>query len=139
MILLEWNTDYLTGIELIDEQHKTLIDIGNRLYALLKNPFVEDKYDDIVDLLNELTDYTVFHFSAEERLMEQIGYRRILSHKVVHDDFIAKIKGVDLTKIDDDQNTYLLELTDFVLSWISSHILKTDKRILAESTRATHA
>lgn len=133
--MLEWNDDYLTGIELIDEQHKTLIGIGNRLYALLMSPFAKDKYDDIVSILKELTDYTVFHFSAEEELMDRIGYRRIISHKAVHNEFIAKIKHVDQNRIDNDQNAYLLELTDFVLSWISEHILKTDKRILAESTR----
>ncbi|MGE5653585.1 MAG: bacteriohemerythrin [Bacillota bacterium] len=133
---MQWSSDYLTGIELIDEQHQTLIDIGNRLYALLKSPFAKDKYDDIVAIVGELVDYTVFHFSAEEKLMEQIGYRRIISHKAAHNEFIAKIKDVDLKRIDDDQHSYLIELTDFVLSWISSHILKTDKRILAESTQA---
>lgn len=133
--MLEWKDEYLTGIDLIDGQHKTLIAISNRLYSLLKSTFAKDKYDDIVAILNELTDYTVFHFSAEEQLMEQIGYRRIISHKALHNEFIDKIRGVNLNKIDDDQNSYLLELTDFVLSWISSHILKTDKQILAESAR----
>ncbi len=131
--MLAWSDDYLTGIELIDEQHKTWIDIVNRLEALLKNPFVDDKYDRIVAVLNELTDYTDMHFATEEQLMERIGYRRILSHKVVHNDFVAKIRDVDLAKVDSDQNAYLLDLTNYILTWISSHILKTDKRILAES------
>ncbi|MBP2653302.1 MAG: iron-binding protein, hemerythrin [Firmicutes bacterium] len=122
-----WKEEYRLGIEIIDEQHQRLMDIADRASALLRNELITDKYDKIVDILQELKDYTIYHFASEEDYMKNIGYGKLLSHKVEHDDFVAKISNIDLSKIDNNQNLYLLELLDFVAKWIGSHILKTDK------------
>ncbi|WP_291580562.1 bacteriohemerythrin [Clostridium sp. UBA6640] len=130
-----WQDDYITGVELIDEQHKKLIEIADDLYQLLKNQFITDKYDRIVQILNDLKDYTVFHFKSEEEYMLSIGYKKYLSHKVEHDDFIAKINSLDLKEIDESQQRYLIEILEFVIKWIDGHILKRDKLIALEQNQ----
>ena len=125
--MIQWKDEYLLGIEKIDEQHKRLFEIAGDIYDLLKNELVTDKYDGIVNLISELKDYTVFHFTFEEAYLKQIGYRKFLSHKVEHDDFVAKISDIDMEKIDSDHEQSLLDMLDFVVNWISSHILETDK------------
>ena len=106
--MIQWKESYRLGIEEIDEQHKKLFEIANRAYELLKNDFVTDKYDRIVDIIEELKDYAVYHFSFEEKYMASIKYRKLFSHKVIHDDFIAKINEVDLDNVDESQDEYLL-------------------------------
>ena len=56
--------------------------------------------------------------------MASIGYKKLLSHKVIHDDFIAKLNEVNLDHIDENQDQYLTELLDFVVQWIEKHILE---------------
>jgi len=129
--MIEWKNDYLLGIEKIDEQHKELFRIAADIYELIKNQLITDKYDKILQLISELKDYTVFHFSSEEEYMQSIGYRKFFSHKVEHDDFIEKINNVDLDKIDLDHEQYLIEILDFVVNWISKHILETDRAYTA--------
>ena len=129
--MIQWKESYRLVIEEIDEQHKKLFEIANRAYELLKNDFVTDKYDRIVDIIEELKDYAVYHFSFEEKYMASIKYRKLFSHKVIHDDFIAKINEVDLDNVDESQDEYLLGILDFVVQWIEQHILGTDRQYVS--------
>ena len=97
---------------------------------VLKNELLVDKYDQIVAIFNELKDYTVYHFTFEENYMKSIGYRKFLSHKVQHDDFIERINETDLRQIDENQEQYLIETLEFVVAWIEKHILGVDKKIV---------
>lgn len=127
--LIKWKEEYRVGVALIDQQHQKLFEIANRAYNLLADEWRIDKYDDIIVILEELRDYALFHFSAEEEHMKKIGYQRFLSHKVEHDDFKEELNAVDLYKLDDDQETYLSNILSFVVTWIENHILKVDKQI----------
>ena len=127
--MLQWKDEYCTGIAPIDEQHKELFSIANRIYDLLKNDLIPDKYDSIVAIISELQNYTRYHFKTEEDYMQQINYRRFLSQKAAHNEFLAKMDTIDLGKIDNSQNQYLIEILDFVLDWLAGHIVKADKLI----------
>lgn len=129
--MIYWKDDYKLGVELIDEQHKKLFQIAADIYDLLKSDLYIDKYNRIVALLSELRDYTIFHFKAEEAYQLKIGYKKYLSHKVEHDDFVNKINNIDFSKIDENQDLYILELLDFVVEWIDHHILEKDKEMVA--------
>lgn len=131
--MIEWKDEYALGIEEIDEQHKQLFEIADRIYALIQNNLVMDKYDGIVEIINELKEYTIYHFAAEEKYMESIGYKKIFSQKVAHNEFLQKMEEIDLTKIDNGQNAYLMETLDFVVEWLGQHILREDKLIANEA------
>jgi len=130
--MITWKEEYVLGIEHLDQQHMQLFRIAADIHELLKNELITDKYDRILKLLAELKDYTVFHFTSEEEYMLSIGYRKLLSHKVEHNDFIEKINNVDLEKVDTDHEQYLLDILEFVLNWISDHILQSDKAYVAK-------
>ena len=124
----EFTDDYLTGIELIDKEHEHLFEIANETYDLLKNEFVTDKYDRIVALLEELKDYTKTHFAHEEEYMS-INYQYIWSEIHQHRTFEKKLDDIDLKKLDDSQQEYILEILDFLTKWLSGHIKGADRRI----------
>jgi len=127
--VIKWKEDYKIGIPQIDEQHQKLFEICDRAYDLLKNRIYLDKYDKIIQILEELKEYTIYHFKFEEDYMQKIGYKKLLSHKVYHNDFIQKINTMDLEKIDHKQDEAILEVLDFVLKWIENHILSEDKKL----------
>ncbi|MGE5380273.1 MAG: bacteriohemerythrin [Methylocystaceae bacterium] len=126
--MIEWKDEYSVSNEAIDNQHKQLFAIAGKAYALLKDNLVTDKYDQIVAILDELKDYTVYHFSFEEEYMKSIGYKKFLSHKTLHDDFIERINNVNLNTIDENQHKYILDTLDFIVNWIGEHILGSDKQ-----------
>ncbi|NPV91338.1 MAG: hemerythrin family protein [Firmicutes bacterium] len=130
--MIKWKEEYKVGVEEIDKQHQKLFEIANRAFQLFKNDLLLDKYDQIICVLEELKDYTVYHFKYEEDYMTSIGYKKFLSHKVEHNDFIEKINNVDLNKVDEDQSRYLMDILNFVVKWIEVHILDRDKKIVMD-------
>lgn len=131
---------YKTGISFVDEQHCRLFEIIRDTDALIHEQFLYDKYDQIMHLLGELKDYTASHFQDEEALMERIGYPGLAAQKRAHSAFIEKLVEIDLSEldeIDDHQQAYLLELIQFLLGWLSNHILGSDKQI-GEYMREQH-
>lgn len=130
MAMYEMKPEYFTGIEFIDNEHKRLFEIANEVYELLMNEFIPDKYDYIMEVVNELKDYARYHFEHEESYMSSIKYKRLLSHNVEHDGFIERINEYDPDEIDENQKEVLLELLDFLTSWLVDHILMQDKLIV---------
>ena len=131
--MYEMKDEFKTGIDFIDEQHARLFEIANEAYTLLKNDFTIDKYDKVIDLVDELRDYTVFHFNAEEEYMDSINYKRRFTQKIEHDAFIKKINEVDYKTIDSNPDKYILELLELLNQWLTGHILHNDKQISKES------
>ncbi|ALB45405.1 bacteriohemerythrin [Clostridium beijerinckii] len=128
--MVKWKADYEVGVKLIDEQHEKLFEIADRAYKLLTNDFIFDKYDRITEILGELKEYTIFHFKSEEEYMLSVGYKKFLSHKVIHEDFIKSIDNIDLHEIDLNQDESVKKILEFVVDWIDKHILNEDKFIV---------
>ena len=125
----EFTKEYHTGIDFIDEEHAKLFEIANRAYDLLTNQFVTDKYDAIVAVLEELRDYTKYHFNHEEEYMKSINYSKRFSQLHQHTQFINKLESYNLKEIDVNQQEGLLEILDFLALWLQSHIKGMDKKI----------
>lgn len=127
--MYEMKEEYKIGIEIIDEQHKKLFELTEKTYQLLKNDFTLDKYDKIIHLVEELKEYTEFHFKAEEEYMESIGYKKMFTQKIEHVGFIKKLNDVDLKKIDENQDEYIMGILQFLNAWLVEHILEKDMLI----------
>lgn len=120
---------YRTGIPFVDEEHEKLFDIIRETNTLIYQELLHDKYDGIIHILKELKEYTIHHFQDEENYMESIGYEGIEAQKHAHLAFVEKLNEINLDDMDDNQQQYLEELVEFLLGWLSNHILKMDKRI----------
>ena len=133
--MLQWKEEYEVGVAEIDEQHQKLIDIANRVYELMRNELALDKYDQIVEILQELKEYTVYHFHFEEGLMQKAKYKKRFSHKILHQEFLAQVEAVDLSAVDENQDAYLVQIMDFIANWLIDHIVGEDKKV-GQSVRA---
>ena len=61
--LVAWDQSFILGIEEIDNQHHTLVDMVNSLYHAMQEG---RGHDSLGELLEQLKDYTVNHFGTEE-------------------------------------------------------------------------
>ena len=125
----DFTDKYLTGIELIDEEHRELFRIINEVHGVIANELVSDKFDDIIRLLEELRSYTKSHFKDEEEYMESIQYEGLQAQKVAHEMFINRLDAMDLNEIDANQDGALEEMMAFLTEWLVNHILQMDQRI----------
>lgn len=117
---MEWGPEYNTGIDVIDDQHKRILDFINEIDD---NPDAQDRIR-IRQILNNIIDYTQSHFTFEESLQEEAGYKYRVPHKRVHDLFIKRIEGYrDLFEAGHSIEN---ELYDVLSKWLINHIQHDD-------------
>jgi hemerythrin len=91
-----------------------------------------DKYSETIQLIEDLRQYTKYHFKCEEEYMLQINYLNYNNQKIEHDAFIKKIDSLNLDKIEQDKDKYIEDLLVFILEWVLDHILRKDRLIKEE-------
>lgn len=125
--IFPWDTHFETGIDKIDEQHKKLVDILNRLAAYQANLAKEEDLNKVFD---ELVEYADYHFKTEEGIWSQyfLNDEWYKAHENTHNSFLGAV-----LKIKNDPNkTFndtIYELILFLSKWLAFHILDTDKRM----------
>lgn len=121
-VLIEWGPKYFIGLKEIDDQHKVLVELINEVYANFGKTGNKKK---IKKVLNELVDYTVFHFGNEEHYFEKFGYADSTGHLKQHNSFVDKIKKIS-SDFESGDASVSLDLVDFLKDWLINHILKSD-------------
>jgi hemerythrin-like metal-binding protein len=124
MALIEWDDSCSVGVKLIDEQHKILFAIINKLFAAMKDG---QESSLIGGILKELSDYVDFHFGEEERYFNEFGYGKKDEHIVLHKIYIDKIRSF-LDSFAQDDKFVSFKVLDFLEDWILGHIKIEDKK-----------
>jgi two-component system, NtrC family, sensor kinase len=119
-----WNQRFATGLEMVDQQHRRLVDLVNRVGTALVTGIADESA--VSAILTELADYARRHFADEERLMTEHGVdrRHVEQHKRHHQQFIQQVLGMWQTRTVLDRPFAVLE--GFLSSWLSFHILEED-------------
>jgi hemerythrin len=120
MAHLIWKKNLDTGIDVIDGQHKQIVDYINKLddARVTKNRLV------IAKVIEDTVDYTVSHFGFEEALIEDAGYEFTRPHKRVHELFIKRVS--EYKQRFDDGEDIADELHGLLSRWLFSHIQNDD-------------
>jgi hemerythrin len=124
---LKWKENFSCNIADIDNQHKKMFEIGERLFGIASSIVNNsDRYDEITKIINELKEYTIYHFGYEEKLMKGLLYEGYDSHKAEHETFIDNILEIEKENLDVHQKESVINLIAFVSDWVTNHILNTD-------------
>ena len=124
MPLMMWSNDYSVHIEIVDEQHRKIIELINRLHDAMK---LGKGKDTLGKTLSELVDYTSYHFNEEEELFKVYGYPDYPPHKREHDALTRQV--LNLKERFASGNTFLSnETLLFLKDWLNDHILGVDKK-----------
>lgn len=116
-----WTEQLNIGIEVIDQQHRRIVEYINQLDDARSNNLSREE---IRWLINDLVDYTISHFAFEESMQEEAKYPFFKSHKKVHELFAQRVgefqakfeQGEDVTK----------GLNSMLVTWLFNHIKRDD-------------
>lgn len=127
MAYLTWSDDLAVGNTFIDNDHKKLIEMVNRLHQLMS----EGKGKDVMHkVLHNLISYTQEHFRREEDLMRNIRYPGFFEHKEEHEKLVAQV--LDLQhKFESGTATLSIQVLHFLRDWLVNHIGKSDMDLAA--------
>lgn len=124
MALLTWDQSFSVKVDKMDEQHQILFDMINEFYD---NIGTQPQKELVLELVKKMKDYTIFHFTDEEKLMEQHNYPHLIQHKKEHGDFIEKVEEIE-SKFKEGKMVISVEVTNFLKNWIKNHIYHTDQK-----------
>ncbi|MGD2080896.1 MAG: bacteriohemerythrin [Nitrospirota bacterium] len=124
MPLVVWSAKYSLGIEAVDSQHKSIVDLINRLHASLR---AGEAKRDTGEILRRMRDYALLHFDMEEKYMEEFGYGGLEEHRAEHETFRRKVPEFERSFREGDL-TVTLEIMRFLMDWLLRHIQVVDRK-----------
>jgi hemerythrin len=125
MAYWQWGPELELGIDVIDQQHRRIVEYMNELHDAMMQ-----KNDEAVGrVIEALVDYTLTHFAFEESLMEKGGYPLTEPHRAVHENFTRQIhryreehqNGAEVAK----------KLLSSLRVWLTNHISRYDRDYVA--------
>ncbi|MDP8298760.1 MAG: bacteriohemerythrin [Candidatus Tantalella remota] len=121
---VKWTDSLSVGIDPIDIQHKELIQRLNNMTLAIEGDHGEIEISKTLDFL---IDYTEYHFSAEEKFMEDNNYPGVEEHKKKHIEFTSTLSDL-AQEFDEEGATKILadSIDTFMINWLVKHIQEVD-------------
>ncbi|MFH1915320.1 MAG: bacteriohemerythrin [Pseudomonadota bacterium] len=121
MALMQWDEAMSVGVEELDAQHKTLIELINQTFEAIQR---QDE-GQLPRLVEKMAAYGQTHFATEERYMRDSGFPGLEEHRFHH----AKFKStVDDFQRSLESRTDLTQVFLFLSRWLATHIMDEDMR-----------
>ena len=124
MPLVTWYKKYSVNNEELDNHHKKLFAILNKMYD---SCLPANSAECAASIIEELIEYTDYHFTAEEKYMADKGYKEIDEHRQQHRYFLDKLLGLRNCEHKDDYD-YKKEIMVLLGDWLLKHITVEDKK-----------
>ena len=129
MTEIQWDDSLSVNVELIDEQHKMLI---QRIKDLSDAVNSSRGATEIGKTLGFMIDYTEFHFSTEEKHMKELDYPGFDVHRKQHDEFKSTLNEMVMEFEEDGATAQLSEwVNQYLINWLVDHIKSIDTKLAA--------
>lgn len=128
----DWDQKLDVGVSEMNREHQYLIGIMNRLAERIHSGA---KRDEVLQLLEQLANYTVQHFSDEERYMEEINFAGVTTHKIIHRRLLESLNQSLGDFRSSGEDTLPDSFFNFLRTWLVAHIQGIDKKYSPSSSR----
>jgi hemerythrin len=111
-----WTEDLSVGEPTLDEHHKHLFALFNRLSD------AAGKAEIVAEVLSELLSYIEYHFREEEAVMAQTSYPFIDIHRASHRIMAAHVRDMAGRRLAEPDKCFVEELATYLSGWLVHHI-----------------
>jgi hemerythrin len=133
MPLLGWKPEFTVHEAVLDNHHQELFCLLNTVYENVMNSL---EVDCVLPVIDKLSEYTRYHFSAEEQYMREKKFLGIDAHIAKHREFTHTIKSLKTHYHDNDLDV-TRELIIVLGEWLLHHVLKDDMMYSEKSRTCT--
>jgi hemerythrin-like metal-binding protein len=124
MPLLKWIPGYSVNDEDLDKDHQRLFCLLNTVY---ENVMESPEVNCIHPIVEELSEYTRYHFSTEEQHMREKGFHELDDHIAKHREFAHAVDTLRSRSHDNDLDV-ARDLIIVLGEWLLGHVLKDDMK-----------
>jgi len=120
---LEWGAAWMTGNEVIDADHKMLVQYVNDLSRAMHRG---EGRNVVSDILAKLVQYTRDHFAREEMIWRNGGLSSFAQHQSIHAKLVVEVEAIQNDFVA-GKATLTADLMSFLREWLINHVFKADK------------
>ncbi|TCS61299.1 hemerythrin [Varunaivibrio sulfuroxidans] len=125
-----WKAKYTTGITLLDDEHKELLELVNTLISALESPNEgAATHAHVIDGYRKVHDHIVAHFADEERLMHNIGFPDVTEHITQHEALRQELEQLGKMIKEGRTPENWEPLASMLNVWVLRHIMSHDVKI----------
>ena len=121
---IKWSGTYCLGINIIDDQHKKILDFAKDLLANATKKLDEERIY-FKGIIGQVVDYIKIHFATEEGIMLATRFPGYEEHKKAHEDFILTVVR-SIKDYESGNRMALCNFSNYTKKWVLSHITTTD-------------
>ena len=125
--MINWNDGLLIGVKVVDDDHKNLLDIINKLSEAVNEDTNKKEFEILFDKLEM---YAKEHFSREEVLLKKCAYKDFDNHQYQHQFFANKIIELKKSFFSKDDYFNQKEVITFLTDWLMNHIVNEDLKFI---------
>ncbi len=128
MAFMAWSEHFITGIELVDDQHRRLVELIDAVAPMLSGG--SSTLAEATPLLDQLFGYASIHFSDEEELMAAGGVAAtyLEEHHQLHASFVDELTRMR-EQAEHGEGLDGSQLLRFLSGWLTFHILGEDHQM----------
>ena len=130
---MKWENSYATKILVIDNDHRKLFELTDRLEELAQEAQPDSRL--INNQLERLLDYTEYHFQREQAMMALHQIESMNQHVAEHAEFIAVTKDACSDWNLTGNLEVLKSLIKYLSSWLVEHISSRDMELAEQLLR----
>ena len=123
MYKVEWDNSLSVGVEAIDNDHKDLIELINKLFEAINTQYSNEILEEAFASLNH---YVKDHFTHEEALMKKYQYPNLEEHILLHQGFVNELPKMKEKLFSAGSYKTALNVYQFLADWLINHIIKED-------------
>lgn len=118
---MQWKPEYETGISEIDSQHRAIIQMVTEVEAAVG---ADMGWNSLSHLVTRAKEYSKFHFSVEESLMQVFKYPRLCAHRGEHRYILRRVEDIEGRVLRTNGREGLLQ---GFRTWVLGHFLESDR------------
>lgn len=123
--VVEWSESIAIGEPMVDHDHRILLALINQIAS----PENRNDAAAVEFVLDELVNYTNFHFQREEELMAAAGYPGLEEHRAIHRRLVAEVTELQQRFSDAGGSAAMGEdLSRYLVGWLTRHVMEEDKK-----------
>ncbi len=126
MALIEWRTEFETGIAEVDHEHKALVELINTMHGAIGASAPKESVD---AFLGEVFAKISAHFALEETVMRKHRYDEYLAHKADHEQLLDDLRDIMDAHESRGFADYAEQLEHAVRDWFVAHFKTRDARL----------
>jgi len=123
---ITWNEKLTSGINLIDDQHRKLVEYFNEMSSFINSNDAQE-HDYFRKLIQEVLKYIKIHFATEENIMLVANFDGLAEHKKVHNSLLLAIIEND-HDYEFKKHLTPTAFTKLFKDWLLSHIDIMDRQ-----------